>query len=63
MAVNLQLVFFRNKAGDVIVKLMHNEREVSIPVATDIAPFYHWKDVKEYFESILNSPETTKESL
>lgn len=56
MAANLQLVFFRNKAGDVIVKLMLNEREVSIPVKTDIAPFYHWTDVKSYFENILNNP-------
>lgn len=55
MAANLQLIFYRDKKGDVIVKLMLNEREVSILVETDIAPFYHWADVKTYFENILNN--------
>ncbi len=54
MAANLQMVFFRNKKGDVIVKLMLNEREVSLPVATDIAPFYHWNDLRDYLYNILS---------
>jgi hypothetical protein len=49
MAGNIQMIFFRNKAGDVIVKFMLNERETSIPLCTDIYPFYHWNDVREYF--------------
>lgn len=53
MAANLQLIFFKNKKGDVIVKLMLNEREVAIPVKTDIAPFYKWNDVRDYFNNIL----------
>jgi len=53
MAANLQIIFFRNKAGDIIVKLLLNERETAIPVKTDIAPFYKWDDVKTYFNGIL----------
>lgn len=53
MAANLQIIFFKNKKGDVIVKLMLNEREVAIPVKTDIAPFYKWNDVRDYFNHIL----------
>lgn len=53
MAANLQLIFFKNKKGDVLVKLMLNEREVAIPVKTDTAPFYKWNDVRDYFNSIL----------
>lgn len=53
MAANLQLIFFKNKKEDVIVKLMLNEREVAIPVKTDIAPFYKWNDVRDYFNNIL----------
>ena len=55
MAGNVQIVFFRNKknADDVIVKFMLNERETSIPVATDIAPFYHWNDVKAFYLDVL----------
>ena len=51
MAGNVQLVFFRNKAGDVIVKFLHNEAEVGIPAETDIYPFYHWDDVKAYYQT------------
>lgn len=54
MAGNLQMVFFRNDAGDVIVKFMLNEEEKSIPVATDIAPFYHWNDVKDYYLGVIS---------
>lgn len=50
MAGNIQIVFFRNKkdASDVIVKFMLNERETSVPVKTDIYPFYRWNDVRRY---------------
>lgn len=53
MAGNIQMVFFRNKAGHVIVKFMHNERETSIPIETDIYPFYHWGDVRAYYLGLL----------
>lgn len=50
MGSNLQMIFYRNgKTGDVLVKLLHCEKEVQIPVKTDMAPYYHWKDIKEYY--------------
>ncbi len=55
MAANVQIVFFRNADNDIIVKFMHNEREKTIPVSTDIYPFYHWNDVKDYYTAIANS--------
>jgi hypothetical protein len=55
MGANLQLIFFRNdKTGDIIVKVLHNEKESEIPVETDIPTFYHWKDFKAYYEGKLN---------
>lgn len=55
MAANLQLVFYRNPMwpGEVLVKFLHNEREVSIPVSTDIEPYYRWTDVAAYYEKVL----------
>lgn len=53
MAGNVQIVFFRNKAGNILVKFLHNERETSIPIDTDCYPFYHWNDVKAFWASIL----------
>lgn len=49
MATNLQFIFYRDKAGDVIVKLLHNEKECRLPIKSDIAPYYHWKDMRRYF--------------
>lgn len=54
MAANLQLIFYRNdKTGDVIVKILHNEKEAKIPVTTDRAPYYHWNDMKAYYGPMI----------
>lgn len=55
MASNVQIVFFENKAGDILLKFMHNEKEVHVPVKTDQWPFYHWNDVKEYYQKRLST--------
>ena len=54
MACNLQFVFYR-KAGseDIIFKLLDNEDEATLPIKTDIAPYYHWNDFKDYCNEIL----------
>ena len=52
MGGNVQIIFFRNKKGEVIVKFLLNEQETSIPaLKTDMAPFYRWSDVKNYYET------------
>lgn len=56
MAANVQLVFFRNEKGkpdDILVKILHNEKEVHIPVPTDRFPFYRWEDVENYYRKLL----------
>ncbi len=45
-AGNLQMVFYRNKAGDVLVKLYVNEREVRL-VTLPGGPYYRWEDFKK----------------
>lgn len=32
---------------------MLNEKEMKLPVKSDIAPFYHWKDVETYYRNKL----------
>ncbi len=56
MAGNFQMIFFRNDSGEVIVKFMQNEREVAIPVDSDIYPFYRWEEAREYMRMILDTP-------
>ena len=50
MAANIQFVYFR-KAGsdDVLMLPLLNENVATLPVQTDVAPFYHWTDVRDYF--------------
>ena len=56
MAANVQIVFFRNEkvsTDGILVKILHNEREVHIPVQTDQFPFYKWSDVESYYRNLL----------
>ncbi|MBR4809551.1 MAG: hypothetical protein IK031_04655 [Bacteroidales bacterium] len=50
-AGNLQIVFYRGKAGDVLVKFYINERETSL-ITLPGGPYYKWEDVKEAFKKI-----------
>lgn len=51
MGANLQLVFFRNKQqpDDILVYLLHNEEEATLPIPAVQGPYYRWKDVKEFW--------------
>jgi hypothetical protein len=54
MAGNIQLIFFVKKnTEDVLVKFLLNEKEVSIPVQSDIKPYYYWQDVEKYYKDKL----------
>lgn len=54
MAANIQLVFYRKKGSDdVLVKFLLNEREVRIPVAGDLAPYYRWNDVRDFYGKVI----------
>ena len=50
MAANIQFVYFRKAGSDDILLLpLLNEREATLPVQTDVAPYYHWSEVRDYF--------------
>lgn len=55
MGVNFQMIFYRNASGEVIVKALHNEKEVSFPrLEPYAAPYYYsWKDLRAYFDNLL----------
>lgn len=61
MAANLQFIFYRRDVSDkdVIVKILLNEKEVTLPIPSDITPYYHWKDFKEYSQRILDAYQST----
>ena len=45
---------YYDKRGEVLVKMMHSEREVRLPIASDVAPFYRWEEFKAYCASLYN---------
>ena len=46
MATNLQFVFYRKaKSNDVLVKVLLNEDEATLPIQSDVAPYYHWSEI------------------
>lgn len=51
MGSNLQFIFYRKDIHDedVLFKVLLNEREATLPIQTDVAPYYHWKDFRDYY--------------
>ena len=52
MASNVQLIFYRpkkGKDGDILVKALLNEREVTLPGTPVTGPYYKWADLREYY--------------
>lgn len=51
MGSNIQFVFYRKdlQDKDVLVKVLLNENEVSLPVNSNMQPYYKWSDVRDYY--------------
>ncbi len=52
MACNIQLVFYRpkkGKTGDILVKALLNEREMTLPAKPVSGPYYRWEDLRQYY--------------
>lgn len=53
MGSNLQMIFYRDKKGDVLVKILRNEQETTIPALKPWkGPYYRWKDLRDYFVNL-----------
>lgn len=58
MACNIQLVFYRpkkGKKGDVLVKALLNEREMTMPGKPVSGPYYRWDDLRQYYLERINN--------
>ena len=50
MCGNVQLIFYRKTENkDILVLPLLNERPATLPVKTNVAPFYHWTDMRQYW--------------
>ena len=56
MGCNIQWVFYKKPGSDdVIMKVLLNEAEATLPIESDIKPYYHWADVRKYYSQKLES--------
>jgi len=53
MGANLQIIFYRDKKNDILVKFLLNECEVTLPLKNKTAPYYSWKEVKTFLAGVL----------
>lgn len=60
MAGNIQLVFYKNAADDVLVKALLCGREVTLPLPGDQAPYYKWSDFLKYYRALCLSARENK---
>ena len=59
MGANMQWVLYRRNRedGDVLIKVLLNGQEASLPLSSENAPYYRLKDFKDYYLNILDSYE------
>ncbi len=62
MAANMQFIFYRESPSDedVIFKILLNEEEATLPIASSIAPYYRWSDFREYYLQKLDTYEASR---
>lgn len=51
MGSNLQFIFYRKgiQDKDILVKVLLNEKEATLPLKSNYTPYYHWKDVRDFY--------------
>lgn len=61
MAANLQIVFYRNeKGGDILLKVLMNEKECRLPLKSKHGPYYSWEDFERYYTDKLSRIEAVE---
>lgn len=55
MGASLQLIFYKNASGDILVKVLHNEKEAILPFEPACGPYYRWEDFKAHYAAAISS--------
>ena len=54
MATNCQMIFYKDKKGEVLTKVLYNEKEVTLEGIQPVSgPYYKWEDLKAHFQSLI----------
>lgn len=60
MASNFQLVFYRGRKGDILVRAMYNEKDQILPLEDQsLAPYYKWDDFRAYYSTVCEKARET----
>ena len=63
MGANLQIILYRNKRGEVLVRSLLNESDVRLPIECETAPFYPWAKMRELIYRNLTQLEKSREII
>ena len=63
MASNLQIVLYRNKKGEILVRSLINERDAYLPIECKTAPFYPWNDFCNHITKSMEELIKTRKKL
>ena len=64
MGSNFQMVFYRNKTGKILVKILYNEKETTIPaISTFHDCYYEWDVLRAYLDKKVNQPSASPQVL
>ena len=63
MGSNLQIVLYRNKRGEVLVRSLLNEGDVFLPIECETAPFYPWEKMRELAYNNLSKLEQSRKAI
>ena len=64
MASNVQMIFYKGKKGDILVRVMYNEKDQILPLKDQsLAPYYSWEAFKEYYEPKCREAQTIVEGF
>lgn len=57
MGANIQFIFYRKNPEDkdVLVKVLLNENEATLPIKSSMAPYYKWEEVRDYYLKKLDA--------
>lgn len=58
MGASLLMVFYRNQNGVILVRIMLNEAEATLPFNAVNGSFYSWEDFKAYYLPLIEVSET-----
>lgn len=62
MGSNIQLIFYKNRDNEIIVRVLLNEEEATLPITPYVdkrgkkySNFYKWEDIENYYQSKLDN--------